>query len=125
MYRDGQTLISTKSATPLETDASVSKDDLLAGESLGEFTLQGEIVDSKCYLGVMRPGNTKTHRACAVRCIAGGVPPVLLVRDAQGDAMYFYWWRVMVHRSMTRCWRWWRILWRSQVRWCATIISSS
>ena len=57
-------------------------------EDLGVRTFVGEIVDSKCYLGVMKPGNLKPHRACAVRCIAGGVPPVLLVRDAEGSATY-------------------------------------
>ena len=53
---------------------------------LGEVTLRGEVVDSKCYLGVMNPGHLKTHRACAVNCIEGGIPPVLLVRDRQGEA---------------------------------------
>ena len=32
---------------------------------LGIQTLRGEIVDSKCYLGVMKPGRGKPHRACA------------------------------------------------------------
>jgi len=57
-------------------------------ESLGEHTLTGEIVDSKCYLGVMSPGSTKPHRACATRCIAGGIPPVFLVRRDDGPALY-------------------------------------
>ena len=52
---------------------------------LGPVTLQGEIVDSKCYLGVMNPGNGKVHRDCAVRCISGGVPPAFLVRDQVGE----------------------------------------
>lgn len=55
---------------------------------LGEATLKGEIVDSKCHLGVMNPGNLKTHRACAITCIEGGIPPVLLVRDGKGGATY-------------------------------------
>lgn len=55
----------------------------------GAVTLRGEIVDSKCYLGVMNPGNLKPHRACAINCIQGGVPPVLLVRDREGRASYF------------------------------------
>ncbi len=46
---------------------------------LGPVALAGEIVDSKCYLGVMNPGQGKVHRECATRCIAGGVPPALLV----------------------------------------------
>ena len=57
-------------------------------DALGEATLVGEIVDSKCYLGVMNPGNLKPHRACAINCIRGGIPPVLLVRDPAGTATY-------------------------------------
>ena len=52
---------------------------------LGSVTLRGEIVDTKCYLGVMNPGEHKVHRDCAVRCISGGVPPAFLARDAAGD----------------------------------------
>jgi hypothetical protein len=51
---------------------------------LGPVQLTGEIVDSKCYFGVMNPGNGKVHRDCAGRCISGGVPPAFLVRDAGG-----------------------------------------
>jgi hypothetical protein len=53
-------------------------------EDLGRTTFSGEIVDAKCFLGVMNPGRLEVHRACAIRCIAGGVPPMLFVRDAQG-----------------------------------------
>jgi len=53
---------------------------------LGPVTLRGEIVDTKCYLGVMNPGEHKVHRDCAVRCISGGVPPAFLARDAYGDS---------------------------------------
>ena len=53
---------------------------------LGPVTLTGEIVDTKCHLGVMNPGNGKVHRACAARCISGGVPPGFLVRGAGGEA---------------------------------------
>ena len=55
---------------------------------LGRQTLVGEIVDSKCFLGVMNPGQLTPHRACAIRCISGGVPPVLLVRQKDGPAIY-------------------------------------
>ncbi len=55
---------------------------------LGEHTLVGEIVDSKCYLGVMKPGREKTHRACAVRCISGGVPPILRTTNAEGEVLH-------------------------------------
>lgn len=53
---------------------------------LGRVTLTGEIVDSKCYLGVMNPGQGKVHRDCAARCISGGIPPAFLVRDASGES---------------------------------------
>ena len=54
-------------------------------EDLGEVQLTGEIVDSKCYFGVMNPGAGKVHRDCAVRCISGGIPPAFLVRDGGGS----------------------------------------
>ena len=53
-------------------------------EDLGPSTFSGEIVDSKCFLGVMNPGRLEVHRACAIRCIAGGVPPMLFVHDDNG-----------------------------------------
>src|ERR1043166_823277 len=56
--------------------------------TLGRQTLVGEIVDSKCFLGVMNPGQLTPHRACAIRCISGGVPPVFLVRQVNGPAIY-------------------------------------
>jgi hypothetical protein len=53
-------------------------------EASKQLTLVGEIVDSKCYFGVMNPGNGKTHRSCAARCLSGGIPPAFLVRDSRG-----------------------------------------
>jgi hypothetical protein len=58
-------------------------------EDLGSFALEGEIVDSKCWLGVMKPGEWKPHRACAVRCIAGGVPPIFVVDRENGGSLQF------------------------------------
>jgi hypothetical protein len=52
--------------------------------SFGQRRLRGEIVDTKCHLGVMKPGEGKVHRACAARCISGGIPPALWVRDRAG-----------------------------------------
>jgi hypothetical protein len=47
-------------------------------------TLIGEIVDPKCFMGVMKPGDGRTHRACAWLCVRGGIPPVLVVDEPQG-----------------------------------------
>ena len=53
-------------------------------QSLGTVTLDGTIMDSKCFFGVMRPARGMTHKACASLCIRGGIPPSFWVRDGQG-----------------------------------------
>jgi len=45
---------------------------------LGRQSLRGEIVDGKCYLGVMNPGAGQVHRDCAARCLAGGLPALFV-----------------------------------------------
>jgi len=57
----------------------------LTVESLGAVELSGEIVDSKCFLGVMKPGAGLTHKACAELCLLGGIPPILVAADAAGE----------------------------------------
>ena len=87
IYRDDRTMIElVEGSIEALEGAPVDFPDAV---DLGEQTLIGEIVDSKCFLGVMKPGNLKPHRACATRCISGGVPPVFLVRDEQGRATYY------------------------------------
>jgi hypothetical protein len=87
--REGRFMIEAIPASVRGLNKGSAKEHPLGAEvSLGEVTLKGEIVDSKCYLGVMNPGNLKPHRACAVNCISGGVPPVLLLRDGRGAASY-------------------------------------
>lgn len=56
---------------------------VLAVKVLGSVSLRGEIVDSKCFLGVMKPGSGPVHKACAEMCMLGGIPPMLVVRDKQ------------------------------------------
>jgi hypothetical protein len=48
-------------------------------------TLEGEIVDSKCWLGVMRPGEGHLHKACASLCIRGGIPPIFVTRGGSAN----------------------------------------
>lgn len=55
----------------------------------GSVSITGEIVDPKCFLGAMKPGEGKTHKDCAVRCISGGIPPSLVSWDADGRASYY------------------------------------
>lgn len=47
----------------------------------GPLALQGEIVDSKCWMGVMQPGAGRVHRECAYRCLQGGVPPLFVAAN--------------------------------------------
>ncbi len=86
IHQDDRTMIEVAagSVEPVVLEALANAADLPGEETLGVFTLRGEIVDSKCHLGVMNPGVRKTHRACATLCIQGGVPPILLARDADG-----------------------------------------
>ena len=87
-FRDGITVaeVVPGSVRPEEAAGTTVE----AEQALGRRTLVGEIVDSKCFFGVMNPGELKPHRACAVRCLSGGIPPVLCVRDAAGRASYFW-----------------------------------
>jgi hypothetical protein len=86
IYRENQMMIEVEPGSIQPQAGSAAT---LATIELGTLTLRGEIVDSKCFLGVMNPGNLTPHRACAIRCISGGIPPVLLVRQTDGPALYF------------------------------------
>jgi len=89
VYRDDRTMIElAPGGLRLLEDQASPADQHRPPVILGEHTLRGEIVDSKCFLGVMNPGNLKVHRACAARCISGGIPPVLAVRNESGVASY-------------------------------------
>ncbi len=89
IYRGNQTMIEAQPASikPVSTNLTGARE--LSVVNLGRQTLVGEIVDSKCYLGVMNPGRLTPHRGCAVRCISGGIPPILLVRQQAGPPLDF------------------------------------
>lgn len=87
IYRGNQTMIEVQPGT-IQVTNTTAIPVLPQTIQLGKQTLTGEIVDSKCFLGVMNPGQLTPHRACAIRCISGGVPPVLLVRQKDGPAIY-------------------------------------
>jgi hypothetical protein len=69
----------------IEPTAAPAATELGLATRTGPVSLIGEIVDSKCFLGVMKPGRGKPHRSCAARCISGGIPPQLLVEAADGE----------------------------------------
>ncbi|MFT5144268.1 MAG: hypothetical protein ACI80V_002240 [Rhodothermales bacterium] len=51
---------------------------------LGPVDIIGEVVGSKCFLGVMNPAHGTVHRACTRHCILGGVPALLRPSDGAG-----------------------------------------
>jgi hypothetical protein len=87
IYRDRQTMIELVSGSI--ATVSEPSEPPMATKDLGSFELIGEIVDSKCYLGVMNPGNGKVHRDCAVRCLSGGIPPVFATNNFNGIPAIF------------------------------------
>ena len=84
IYRDDLQMIEVAADSIVKTGGEAQKTDEKE-ESLGWQTLKGEIVDSKCYLGVMNPGQTKPHRDCAVNCLRGGIPALFIVKDSGGN----------------------------------------
>ena len=44
----------------------------------GRWRIEGEICDGKCQAGAMRPGRGIAHRACAILCLNGDIPPVFV-----------------------------------------------
>ena len=90
IYHDGKTLIEIPNPDNIKT----------VGPRPSSFPLQqaidngieenfiGEIVDAKCFFGVMKPGHGKPHRSCAIRCISGGVPAVFRSIDSFGNPLY-------------------------------------
>lgn len=58
-------------------------------ESLGEYRLQGEIVDSKCFTGAMKPGDGKIHKGCGAFCLIGGIPPYFVTYHEDGSFTHY------------------------------------
>jgi hypothetical protein len=80
IYGDGKAILQINNANDIKLNDSKASNSELKSESFSKaetVTVTGEITDPKCYFGVMKPGEGKAHRSCAIRCIAGGIPPVL------------------------------------------------
>src|SRR5208282_170873 len=79
IYRGGGTMVEIVPGSIAVTDTAPAIQETT--RDLGTVTVTGEIVDSKCYLGVMNPGQGKVHRDCAARCLSGGIPPIFVATD--------------------------------------------
>ena len=88
IYYNGKTLLQiTDDEKVIMINSSITK--LPKSKAISRMSFQGEIIDPKCYFGVMKPGFGKIHRSCAVRCISGGVPPILATSDTNNISQYF------------------------------------
>lgn len=89
LYGDGKILMQVdKNDDPLVNVSNVTRKLPLIETDKGEVNLKGEIIDPKCYFGVMKPGEGKVHKDCAIRCILGGIPPVLKMTNDKGENSY-------------------------------------
>ncbi len=88
IYGDGKTLIelTEKENSLLSFDSETYSAE--HGGSKSEVTLEGEILDPKCWFGVMKPAEGKVHKSCAIRCVSGGIEPVLRVSDGAKNTYY-------------------------------------
>ena len=75
---DPETIVAIDGA---RTAAPAERGSHEGASDVGPIEVRGEIVDTKCFLGVMVPGSGKTHKDCAALCLRGGVPPALHVQD--------------------------------------------
>ncbi|MEO1008539.1 MAG: hypothetical protein AAFX79_08230 [Planctomycetota bacterium] len=95
LRRDGLRMLSIDDADERAvTDADAATSAPLRAEGradarpLGRHTIDTQLLDSKCYLGAMMPGEGEGHRACAILCVRGGVPPMIAWRDESGESRY-------------------------------------
>lgn len=98
LQRDGRRMLELEPGDAAITDAPASfvmPDPTAAASALANApsspaaTLRGEIVDSKCYHGAMKPGHGKAHKECATLCVKGGIPPMLVTRSPDGSAVAY------------------------------------
>lgn len=81
IYREGGTMVEIEPGSISLLDRAPRNQ--ATARDLRPVTVSGEIVDSKCYLGVMNPGKGKGHRDCASRCLSGGIPPIFVASNGE------------------------------------------
>ena len=99
IYGDGKILIELtqkeKSFLQIYSTNTNNTNNININNNYKNVTLTGEIIDPKCWFGVMKPAEGKVHKSCAIRCISGGIQPVLKVKNK--DTFIYY---VLVADSM-------------------------
>ena len=87
--RSGRHMLELASAEDAVEPTDATRDATPVEHKLGEVMLAGEIIDPKCYLGAMKPGGGKTHKACAALCLTGGIPPMFVTRSSGGGETFY------------------------------------
>ncbi|HLY54009.1 MAG TPA: hypothetical protein VKS60_00545 [Stellaceae bacterium] len=52
-------------------------------------TLDGEIVDAKCWAGAMNPGEGKAHKGCGSLCLLGDIPALFIGTGPDGTPHWY------------------------------------
>lgn len=89
LEREGRKMIALSPGDGAIAESGDAPDIVRASPDARTVSIAGEIVDFKCYLGAMKPGDGKTHRVCATLCVRGGIPPVLVTTAASGARSYY------------------------------------
>lgn len=87
LEREGRRMIELAARDDAVERAAHAARDPVPSTTGPTVTIQGEIVDTKCYLGAMKPGQGRTHAACARLCIRGGIPAAV-VGTANGGPIW-------------------------------------
>ncbi|MEL7028664.1 MAG: hypothetical protein AAGL49_05500, partial [Pseudomonadota bacterium] len=88
--RDGRRLLAVNDGdSAIRAAEGISGEARLDIEPIGAQTLRGEIIDPKCWYGVMKPGEGKTHKACATLCLFGGIAPLFKTVGPAGQELVY------------------------------------
>jgi hypothetical protein len=88
IYKDGKSILELTEGINSISAVGGNEEREVKEDFYGDKTLKGEIIDPKCYFGVMKPGHGKPHRSCAIRCISGGIPPMFWIKNEAGENEY-------------------------------------
>jgi len=86
--RDGKTLLEIAGPDAVTVVVTTDQHPTVAPTKSARVELSGQIIDPKCYFGVMKPGEGITHKACAALCLRGGIPPMFMTQQSDGARRY-------------------------------------
>lgn len=89
LEREGRRMLELVSSSDAVVPRTGTSRSVALEQTNVSITRTGEILDSKCYLGAMKPGDGKGHKACATQCITGGIPPLLCTWTGDGTKQYY------------------------------------